>query len=720
MDVPVSYEEALDLLEEGVEEVANEEGSPIQIAIKYDMGWQKRSSGRRYDSLSGVGSVIGNESGKVIGYGVRIKDCRLCTLHVRKGEIPPSHECHKNFDGTSKAMEGDLGKEIVRDLESKGAEVATLIMDDDSTTAAHIRNSVPHKITKLSDFMHVKKHIVGELYKLQKKHKVLSSEIIKYLSKCFSFAVRTSKDNADGVRQNLLCIVPHAFGCHDNCGAWCGYAKDPASYRHKSLPGGKDLAGDSLKRDLEHIFTRAAQNADKFAPCASTSENESFNNIVCSKAPKSRHYSSSGSLSTRVEAAVAQKNLGLSYISKVHEAANISPGQFYKRHAQISERKRKHVKDFKSTLKYKRRRLAFGKTKSVLETAAEVREGKTYLSGVDSEATTVDDIETIPPAVAAPDYHSISVDNVSMVYFDLETTSFHKTCDIVQLAACCGEETFSNYVLPNQAIDSRASEVTGISIISGELYSHGQRVESVTLSTCLINFVKWLEPFAPVILVAHNCRTFDSYRLVRSICGADMLYDFQNIVNGFADTLPLFKAVFQGLSSYKQEHLVQHVLQTDYSAHNALHDAVSLKDMMHNKTYPIEVDLLSKYSFSVKAVEQQIVRDTEQEKHLDSLQRLLSSHACGVAMTRKIAASGLGMNHLKLAFSRGGVDAVHALFSDRDENGKVRVSLSRRVANNISKILSWWVNIVLCISWIDCTGWHIDFNSLTPGGFDWN
>ena len=37
---------------------------------------------------------------KVIGYGVRIKGCR----HVHKGEIPPPNECHKNFDGTSKAM----------------------------------------------------------------------------------------------------------------------------------------------------------------------------------------------------------------------------------------------------------------------------------------------------------------------------------------------------------------------------------------------------------------------------------------------------------------------------------------------------------------------------------------------------------------------------------------------------------------------------------------
>ena len=57
-------------------------------------------------------------------------------------------------------------------------------------------------------------------------------------------------------------------------------------------------------------------------------------------------------------------------------------------------------------------------------------------------------------------------------------------------------------------------------------------------------------------------------------------------------------------------------------------------------------------------------------------------------MTCKIAANELGMKHLKLAFSRGDVDGTHALFSDMDENGKVRVSLSRRVADNIGKIIS--------------------------------
>ena len=60
--------------------------TPVSIGIKYDMGWQKRSSGKKYDSLSGVGVVIGAKSGKVLDYGVRCKDCRVCSYSSRKGE----------------------------------------------------------------------------------------------------------------------------------------------------------------------------------------------------------------------------------------------------------------------------------------------------------------------------------------------------------------------------------------------------------------------------------------------------------------------------------------------------------------------------------------------------------------------------------------------------------------------------------------------------------
>ena len=50
------------------------------IVVKYDMGWQKRGSGCKYDFLSGVGTVIGNETGKVIGCKVKLKSCAVCSI----------------------------------------------------------------------------------------------------------------------------------------------------------------------------------------------------------------------------------------------------------------------------------------------------------------------------------------------------------------------------------------------------------------------------------------------------------------------------------------------------------------------------------------------------------------------------------------------------------------------------------------------------------------
>lgn len=49
----------------------------------------------------------------------------------------------------------------------------------------------------------------------------------------------------------------------------------------------------------------------------STQANESINNSIASKAPKRFHYSGSASLNYRVSAAVAQKNIGHTYVSKV-------------------------------------------------------------------------------------------------------------------------------------------------------------------------------------------------------------------------------------------------------------------------------------------------------------------------------------------------------------------------------------------------------------------
>ena len=45
----------------------------IGIAVSYDMGWNKRSTGKVYDSLSGHGFIIRCLTKKVIGFGFRKK-----------------------------------------------------------------------------------------------------------------------------------------------------------------------------------------------------------------------------------------------------------------------------------------------------------------------------------------------------------------------------------------------------------------------------------------------------------------------------------------------------------------------------------------------------------------------------------------------------------------------------------------------------------------------
>ena len=84
-----------------------------QATFKYNMGWQKRGSGRAYNSKSGVGTFIGNATGKICAYGVRVSGCRTCTKWERLGKEPPSHKCYKNWTGSSKAMEPDVGAEVV-------------------------------------------------------------------------------------------------------------------------------------------------------------------------------------------------------------------------------------------------------------------------------------------------------------------------------------------------------------------------------------------------------------------------------------------------------------------------------------------------------------------------------------------------------------------------------------------------------------------------------
>ena len=58
--------------------------------------------------------------------------------------------------------------------------------------------------------------------------------------------------------------------------------------RFKSLPGGKPLQSAPLKADLEDLVKKYMDRSPNLTDLGSTQQNESFNQIVATKAPKSK------------------------------------------------------------------------------------------------------------------------------------------------------------------------------------------------------------------------------------------------------------------------------------------------------------------------------------------------------------------------------------------------------------------------------------------------
>ena len=111
--------------------------------------------------------MIGAQTGKSIGYSVRSKFCNTCDESTRTGKTPKKHDCPMNWSGSAKAMEQNMIIEIMRKCNDSGASVDTIIVDDDTTTIAKIKQRVNPDIKKRSDS--------NALYSLRKKHKTLQN-----------------------------------------------------------------------------------------------------------------------------------------------------------------------------------------------------------------------------------------------------------------------------------------------------------------------------------------------------------------------------------------------------------------------------------------------------------------------------------------------------------------------------------------------------------------
>ena len=123
-------------------------------------------------------------------------------------------------------------------------------------------------------------------------------------------------------------------------------------------------------------------------------------------------------------------------------------------------------------------------------------------------------------------------------------------------------------------------------------------MDSKSAKEGLKSFVEWLKAKEmPVVLFAHNAKSFDCKRLIFSLQKCDLLNSFQSCVVGFVDTLILFKSVMQQREKYSQENLVSDLLGISYSAHDSLEDVRALQRLLSCKEVNEKAIIKSSFAF---------------------------------------------------------------------------------------------------------------------------
>lgn len=130
-------------------------------------------------------------------------------------------------------MEPDMAITMIQKMKAKGCDVKVLHSDNDSTTAARLKNQFDD-IIKKDDRNHIKKNLTTQLYGAAKKYKELKpAGVIPAIKRMYMYAIQSHQGlGVTGLEMRLDSVVPHLFGDHNLCTPdWCKYHENPTTYR---------------------------------------------------------------------------------------------------------------------------------------------------------------------------------------------------------------------------------------------------------------------------------------------------------------------------------------------------------------------------------------------------------------------------------------------------------------------------------------------------------
>ena len=172
-----------------------------------------------------------------------------------------------------------------------------------------------------------------------------------------------------------------------------------------------------------------------------------------------------------------------------------------------------------------------------------------------------------------------------------------------------------------------------------DLYLHGRSVSAKRLrivADALLQFLTGLE----CVLIAHNC-AFNAPRLMRLINQVNLVAEFTKIIDGFVDTLPLFRNKFPGEDCGLIKLAARYFALQPEQAHDVTYDIV----MLHNvavQHFAIEELLANNEKYTA------MLHYDETFESLAPLENLVSN-----VIRKRMANAGISYAQLRQVCGRG-------------------------------------------------------------------
>ena len=381
----------------------------VGLVIMYDMGWNKHSSGNKYDSISGHRFVLGGNLKKIINYRCMSKCCRICAL-AECTKVSVDHESPKKYEGSSKSMETEAIYQMVQDAYyNKGSTCSVIVSDDNSTIKSNLKHSFKQKVEEglmsmeqwpktkqnrprqdngrlplkipeprfLADFNHRVKTVGKAVYALatvSKKESSVTKEIAARMKTYWGSMLKQIRyldwdREGEKIKERVLATVEHLFNNHQYCDEkWCyvlraqkeGKPYCPEDSRPLYEENADPKMYEQLKKAVERFQTK--ENIVECLHKYDTQQNEGLNMSVSRYVPKFKHYGTSMSLDTRIRCVVGTHNMGYStfYSTLLANLGCIEKRDGENRHlssgiTRIGKTKLRH-RTYKQKLEVKRRR----------------------------------------------------------------------------------------------------------------------------------------------------------------------------------------------------------------------------------------------------------------------------------------------------------------------------------------------------------------------------